>query len=123
MGLTLLLLNKPKGKISFDVEEDYDKAVAHFRGDERLLDLLNEVGTEEENIFITFTEEQFKKLITISESIDDGTFKGNKEYKNRYSNETMFEFYKRWNHIINSFKNGYFRTDWDSEHLVVYISC
>lgn len=123
MSLSLNVLRKPIGVVDFDVEKDFDEdvIVASFINDERLLDLLIEIG-EKQDVFIVFTEEQFQELIQVAQQIDGGTFQEEKEYKHRYANETMLDFYKRWDHIIKGLKNALYRIDWEEEHVVVYIS-
>jgi hypothetical protein len=121
MGLNLIMYKKPKTVIDFDVEVDYDEA-AHLGPDERLLTLMSELGTKNHE-YITFTKDQLNQLITMSESIDDGTINTTQEYAKRYSNETMLEFYQRWSKIIHHLKNHRDRTNWKKEHLLVYISC
>jgi hypothetical protein len=123
MSLDLVLLSKPSGTVEWDADHDFDAALATFRGDEKLLALMSEIGNEEDELFLTFTEDQLRKLIFVSEKIDDGTFDQDKDYARRYSNETMLDFYKRWDHIIKSLKAVLFRLDWETEHAVVYISC
>lgn len=105
MGLSLNVLKKPIGVVNYNIETDVDEEVelACFFHDERLLDLMLDVG-EEQDVFIIFNQTQFKQLIDIAQQIDGGTFLEDKEYKHRYANETMLDFYKRW----------------DDEHIVVY---
>ena len=124
MSLSLNVLKKPIGVVDFNVDNDFDDEVelAYFSNDERLMDLMGEIG-EKQDVFIVFNEAQFKQLIHISQEIDGGTFQREKEYKDRYANETMLDFYKRWDDIIKKLKNALYRLDWEEEHIVVYISC
>ena len=124
MSLSLNVLRKSIGRVDFDVNTDFDEDIelARFINDERLLDFMSEIG-EKEDVFIVFNQTQFKKLIDIAQQIDGGTFQEEKEYKHRYANETMLDFYKRWDNIIKKLKNVLYRIDWEKEHIVVYISC
>lgn len=124
MSLSLDVMRKSIGVVDFNVETDFDEDVtlASFSNDERLLDLMNEIG-EKQDVFIVFDEDRLKKLIQISQEIDGGTFQEEKEYKHRYANETMLDFYKRWDYIIKKLKFVLYRLDWEEEHVVVYISC
>lgn len=124
MSLSLNVLKKQIGMVDFNAETDFDDEIelACFFNDERLLDLMNEVGSKQD-VFIVFNETEFSQLINIAQQIDGGTFQEEKEYKYRYANETMLDFYKRWDNIIKKLKMALYRLDWEEEHIVVYISC
>ena len=121
MGLNLIAYKKPIGVVSFDVEKDWDEAYAVFGADERLLDLLREIG-DSDNCFVTFNELQLNTLIDICQGIDDRSIQSEKDYTKRYSNETMLDFYKRWDGIIKGFKLIKTSVRWREEHCVVYVS-